>query len=133
MFIAPFILAGLLAIGLPIWLHRVARANPTQFPFASHMFLEQSETQRTAKRTLRYLLLLAARILLGLVVAAVGIVGDLFESLLKRSVNMKDASVIIPGHGGVLDRIDALLFAAPVYYLFCSRCANSTKKGSDPL
>jgi hypothetical protein len=64
MFLAPFILAGLLAIGLPIWLHRVARANPTQFPFASHMFLEQSETQRTAKRTLRYLLLLAARILL---------------------------------------------------------------------
>ena len=61
---------------------------------------------------------LAARILLGLAVAAVGIVGDLFESLLKRSVNMKDASAIIPGHGGVLDRIDALLFAAPVYYVF---------------
>jgi hypothetical protein len=64
MFLAPYLLAGLLAIGLPLWLHRVARANPTQFPFASHMFLEQSETQRTAKRTLRYLLLLAARILL---------------------------------------------------------------------
>jgi len=47
-----------------------------------------------------------------------GIAGDLFESLLKRSVNMKDASAIIPGHGGVLDRIDALLFAAPVYYVF---------------
>src|SRR5687767_10776330 len=61
---------------------------------------------------------LPARIILGLVVAAVGIVGDLFESLLKRSVDMKDASAIIPGHGGVLDRIDALLFAAPVYYVF---------------
>src|SRR5918994_5654838 len=61
---------------------------------------------------------LPARILLGLAVAAVGIVGDLFESLLKRSVNMKDASSVIPGHGGVLDRIDALLFAAPVYYVF---------------
>jgi phosphatidate cytidylyltransferase len=61
---------------------------------------------------------LPARILLGLAVAAVGIVGDLFESLLKRSVDMKDASAIIPGHGGVLDRIDALLFAAPVYYVF---------------
>jgi phosphatidate cytidylyltransferase len=48
----------------------------------------------------------------------VGIVGDLFESLLKRSVNLKDASSVIPGHGGVLDRIDALLFAAPVYYVF---------------
>jgi phosphatidate cytidylyltransferase len=42
----------------------------------------------------------------------------LFESLLKRSVDMKDASAVIPGHGGVLDRIDALLFAAPVYYVF---------------
>lgn len=61
---------------------------------------------------------LLARIVLGLAIAAVGIVGDLFESLLKRSVNMKDASAVIPGHGGVLDRIDALLFAAPVYYVF---------------
>ena len=61
---------------------------------------------------------LPARTILGLAVAAVGIVGDLFESLLKRSVDMKDASAIIPGHGGVLDRIDALLFAAPVYYVF---------------
>ena len=61
---------------------------------------------------------LPARVMLGLAVAAVGIVGDLFESLLKRSVDMKDASAVIPGHGGVLDRIDALLFAAPVYYIF---------------
>ena len=61
---------------------------------------------------------LTARILLGVAVAAVGIVGDLFESLLKRSVEMKDASAVIPGHGGVLDRIDALLFAAPVFYVF---------------
>ena len=58
------------------------------------------------------------RVALGLVLAAVGIVGDLFESLLKRSVDMKDASSVIPGHGGVLDRIDALMFAAPVYYVF---------------
>jgi phosphatidate cytidylyltransferase len=61
---------------------------------------------------------IAGRVLLGLAIAAVGIVGDLFESLLKRSVNLKDASSVIPGHGGVLDRIDALLFAAPVYYVF---------------
>jgi len=61
---------------------------------------------------------LPLRIGLGLAIAAVGIVGDLFESLLKRSVGVKDASAVIPGHGGVLDRIDALLFAAPVFYVF---------------
>jgi phosphatidate cytidylyltransferase len=61
---------------------------------------------------------LAARLALGVAIAAVGIVGDLFESLLKRSVGMKDASAVIPGHGGMLDRIDALLFAAPVFYVF---------------
>ena len=64
------------------------------------------------------LMSLPGRMALGLAIAVVGIVGDLFESLLKRSVNMKDASSIIPGHGGVLDRIDALLFAAPVFYVF---------------
>jgi len=62
--LAPFFLLGLLAIGVPIWLHRVARANPVRHPFPSLMLLEQSETQRTAHRTLRYWLLLLLRILL---------------------------------------------------------------------
>lgn len=55
---------------------------------------------------------------LGAVLAVVGITGDLFESLLKRSAGVKDSSALIPGHGGVLDRIDAYLFAVPVYVLF---------------
>ena len=56
-------------------------------------------------------------LLVGLVLVGFGIAGDLFESLLKRSAGVKDSSALIPGHGGVLDRIDAMLFAAPVFYV----------------
>ena len=53
----------------------------------------------------------------GAVMGLLGIAGDLFESLIKRSAGVKDSSALIPGHGGMLDRVDAILFAVPFLYV----------------
>ncbi|MFH0736686.1 MAG: phosphatidate cytidylyltransferase [bacterium] len=57
-------------------------------------------------------------IIMGVVVGVFGQMGDLIESLIKRDANVKDSSSLIPGHGGLFDRFDSLLFTAPIIYLY---------------
>lgn len=61
-------------------------------------------------------------IILGVVGSALAITGDLVESLMKRSFDVKDSGDLIPGHGGILDRIDALLFCGPFVWMYWEHC-----------
>ncbi len=57
-------------------------------------------------------------LIIAIIISVFGTLGDLIESKFKREYNVKDSGVIIPGHGGMLDRLDSIIFASPYIYLF---------------
>ena len=65
-----------------------------------------------------FALALPQTLIVGTIAGTIGQLGDLAESLLKRDAQVKDSGALLPGHGGILDRFDSLLFVAPAVYMY---------------
>ncbi len=107
-------------IGMAIGKHRLwARVSPNKtWEGAAAGFVFAILSSLAAKYLVLDYLSVADAVVIGLIVGTLGQVGDLFESLLKRDAGVKDSSNLLPGHGGVLDRFDSLLFVAPAVYIY---------------
>jgi phosphatidate cytidylyltransferase len=117
-----------------IWASDIG-AYSTGIPFGKHRLYEKISPKKSIEGLLGALAASAGMALLcrwwfmppigtgavvgiALALAAAGTIGDLVESLFKRAAGVKDSGTIIPGHGGILDRMDSMLFAAPVLYYY---------------
>lgn len=68
------------------------------------------------RATIIPLLTASSAVLIGIMIGIISVIGDLVESMFKRDAGVKDSGIIIPGHGGILDKIDGVLFAGPMLY-----------------
>jgi phosphatidate cytidylyltransferase len=117
-----------------IWASDIG-AYSTGIPFGKHRLYEKISPKKSIEGLLGALVASAGMALLcqwwfmppigtgavvgiAMALAAAGTIGDLVESLFKRAAGVKDSGTIIPGHGGILDRMDSMLFAAPVLYYY---------------
>lgn len=107
-------------IGSATGKHKVLpRVSPNKsWEGAAAGFIFSIITMFVAQSVVLSFLTITDAMVIGFIVGTLGQAGDFVESQIKRDANVKDSSSLIPGHGGILDRFDSLLFSAPIIYLY---------------